>query len=117
MMPVHLTCNMVLFWLMLATLAGAYELPICNTHPYGRPGFADCLQMLQTFANGHDGQLRIFDEEQLRSGNEGSWPGIRNPFRAGVVQVPKFWSRGECLRTRRGWNIDICADGRVVDAI
>ena len=55
--------------------------------------------MLQTF-NGDDAQLRIFDEEQLRSGEGGSWPGIRNPFTAGVVQVPKLWNRGECLENK-----------------
>lgn len=83
-----------LLYLVLTALTSCHETPICNNNPYGQPRFRDCSYLLNRFADSHDGQLRIFDEEQLRSNVDGSWPGIRNPFPAKVVQIPKFWSRG-----------------------
>ena len=71
----------------------AYHEPVCNINPYGTSEFNDCAYLLETFANSQDAQLRIFDEEQLRTGRDGSWPGIVNPFSAGVVQVLRFWSK------------------------
>ena len=84
-----------LLFLALTTLSSTHETPICNNNPYGKPRVEDCSDLLNRFADGHDGQMRIFDEEQLRSSTGGSWPGIRNPFPAKVVQIPKFWSRSE----------------------
>ena len=71
----------------------AYENPTCNINPYGAPHAEDCAYLLETFADSQDAKLRIFDEEELRTGRDGSWPGIINPFPEAVVQVPKFWSK------------------------
>lgn len=78
--------------LILSTLA-SHGLPTCNTNPYGRLDGYDCHFLLGAFPDAADDQLRIFDEEQLRADDSGSWPGIRNPFRTSVVQIPRFWSR------------------------
>ncbi|KAL8665419.1 MAG: hypothetical protein Q9202_002312 [Teloschistes flavicans] len=40
-----------------------------------------------------DDAIRIFDEEQLAVTYDGSWPGIINPFKTKVVQVPKLWTQ------------------------
>ena len=93
-----------ILWLALTTLTSTHETPICNNNPYGQPRFEDCSYLLNRFADSHDGQLRIFDEEQLRSAVGGSWPGIRNPFPAKVVQIPKFWSKCECEHGHIKWD-------------
>ena len=74
-------------------VASSHSPPTCNTEPYGTPDSYDCFNLLLGFANGHDAQLRVFDEEQLRADESGAWPGIVNPFKTSVVQVPRFWSR------------------------
>ena len=86
----------VLFLRLLGDFAErsvAYAEPVCNMNPYGAPEIEDCAYLLENFADSHDANLRIFDEEQLRADQDGSWPGIVNPFREVVVQVPRFWSR------------------------
>ena len=70
-----------------------YDKPVCNIYPYGAPDFNDCAYLLERFTNSQDTQLRIFDEEQLRADQDGAWPGIVNPFRERVVQIPRFWSK------------------------
>lgn len=94
-MPKHVNWFLTLFHIIHLTLPilASHELPTCNTNPYGRLDGYDCSNLLQEFADAADDQLRIFDEEQLRADNSGSWPGIRNPFRTSVVQIPRFWSR------------------------
>lgn len=67
---------------------------ICNANPYGRPNSWGCLALLHTFAPALDDAIRIFDEEQLAVTYDGSWPGIINPFKTKVVQVPKLWTQG-----------------------
>ena len=81
------------FFVGFAVHSTAYGKPVCNITPYGEPEKKDCAYLLQTFASSQDTEIRVFDEEQLRAGQDGSWPGIVNPFRGGVVQVPRFWSK------------------------
>lgn len=69
---------------------------ICNATPYGQLRKHQCLTLCRDFADSSDNQLRIFDEEQLREGEGRSWPGIVNPFRTKVVQVPRFWTSRTC---------------------
>ena len=91
----HVTWILTLFHIIHLTLPtlASHELPTCNTNPYGWLDGYDCFSLLQEFTDAADDQLRVFDEEQLRADNSGSWPGIRNPFRTSVVQVPRLWSR------------------------
>ena len=85
----------IFIWFLVSfkVQSDVYNEPVCNINPYGIPEFEDCAYLLETFANSQDAQLRIFDEEELRAARDGSWPGIVNPFSAGVVQVPRFWSK------------------------
>ena len=66
---------------------------ICNANPYGKPNAGECGPLVQTFADRRDDAIRIFDEEQLREDGGRSWPGIVNPFKAPVVQVPRYWTK------------------------
>ena len=82
----------------LSDLAAA-DLPartICSATLYGQLHMHQCLTLFGTFADRSDNQLRIFDEEQLREVEGRSWPGIINPFRTQVVQVPRFWTSRTC---------------------
>jgi len=69
---------------------------ICNATPYGQLHMHQCLTLCQIFADRSDSRLRIFDEEQLQEVEGRSWPGIINPFRTQVVQVPRFWTSRTC---------------------
>lgn len=69
---------------------------ICNEKPYGVLHIQQCLTLYRTFANRQDNQLRIFDEEQLQEVEGRSWPGIINPFKTRVVQVPRLWTNRTC---------------------
>ena len=101
-MTTHMVESMYLVCLILPVLSFAFDTPCCNNNPYGRPGLEACASLLATFADSRDAQPRIFDEEQLRSSSTGSWPGIRNPFPREVIQIPKYWSRGERSFTEKG---------------
>jgi len=78
----------------LSDLATAETLAqtICNATPYGRLHMHQCLTLSRNLADRSDNQLRIFDEEQLQEVEGRSWPGIINPFRTQIVQVPRFWT-------------------------
>lgn len=75
----------------------SYSPATCNISPYGEPDSYDCHLLAQAFADGQDDRLRVFDEEQLRGDDYGNWPGIRNPFQTGAVQIPRLWSRSMSL--------------------
>ena len=61
---------------------------------HGSPSTADCSSILSAVASNSDHQPRYFDEEQLRSGPELHWPGVKNDFAIPVVQLPAYWSSG-----------------------
>lgn len=69
--------------------------PLCNKHPYGQLKAGQCAALSRSFADGSDDKIRIFDEEQLTKAEDGSWPGIINPFRTDIVQIPRIWS--DCM--------------------
>ena len=69
---------------------------ICNANPYGQPNTGECWPLVRIFADERDDAFRIFDEEQLREDGGRSWPGIINPFKSRVVQVPRYWTKRRC---------------------
>ena len=85
--------QIVAFVFLLCSFATADARTICNKTPYGRLGVEQCLALSKSFADGDDGMHRIFDEEQLQEVQRRSWPGIVNPFKTRVVQVPRFWTQ------------------------
>ena len=48
----------------------------CGRQTYGSPNIVDCHPLLESFANYQDNTLRVFDEEQMRVDEKGSWPGV-----------------------------------------
>lgn len=79
--------------LLPPTLTAATVKTVCNKNPYGTLELAQCLGLGRQLPDGRDNALRIFDEEQLGEAPDGSWPGIRNPFKTSVVQIPRIWSQ------------------------
>ena len=84
--------HLVVFLFSLVATGVPYQ-TICNKKPYGMPNPGDCLTLTRSFVNKQDDELRIFDEEQLAVTRGNSWPGIVNPFKSRVVQVPRYWSK------------------------
>lgn len=70
----------------------------CGRQTYGSPDIVDCHPLLESFANYKDNVLRVFDEEQMRADEKGSWPGVIGTVGAAhldrVVQVPRYYSLG-----------------------
>ena len=68
----------------------------CGRQTYGLPDIVDCHPLLESLAYYKDNSLRVFDEEQLRVDQQGSWPGVIGTVGAAhldrVVQVPRFYS-------------------------
>ena len=68
----------------------------CGRQTYGSPNLVDCHPLLESFAFHLDNSLRVFDEEQMRADQKGSWPGVVGIVGAAhldrVVQVPRFYS-------------------------
>ncbi len=68
----------------------------CGRQTYGLPNIVDCHPLLESFANHQDNFLRIFDEEELRVDQKGSWPGVVGIVGAAhldrVVQVPRYYT-------------------------
>ena len=75
--------------------AGEY---FCGRSTYGFPNIVDCHPLLESFANYQDNILRVFDEEQMRVNEQGSWPGVTGIVGAAhldrVVQVPRYYTLG-----------------------
>lgn len=93
---------------LLPSLAAAALKTICNKTPYGSLELSQCVPLEISFADARDGTLRIFDEEQLAMEEPGrSWPGIRNPFKTSVVQIPRIWTRGMSKRTSKKPSSDL----------
>ena len=68
----------------------------CGRQTYGSPDIVDCHPLLESFANYLDPVQRVFDEEQMRADEKGSWPGLIGIVGAAdlnwVVQVPRYYS-------------------------
>lgn len=68
----------------------------CGRQTYGVPNIADCHPLLESFANYQDNVHRVFDEEQMRVDDKGSWPGVIGIVGAAhlswVVQVPRYYT-------------------------
>ncbi|CAF9934867.1 hypothetical protein IMSHALPRED_009868 [Imshaugia aleurites] len=77
--------------------AGEY---FCGRSTYGFPNIVDCHPLLESFANYQDNILRVFDEEQMRVNEQGSWPGVTGIVGAAhldrVVQVPRYYTLDSC---------------------
>lgn len=70
----------------------------CGRQTYGSPNIVDCHPLLESFANYQDNTLRVFDEEQMRVDEKGSWPGVIGIVGAShlnrMVQVPRYYTLG-----------------------
>ena len=68
----------------------------CGRHTYGTPNIVDCHPLLESFANHQDNVQRVFDEEQMRVDDKGSWPGVIGIVGAAhlswMVQVPRYYT-------------------------
>ncbi|CAD6575858.1 MAG: hypothetical protein ASARMPREDX12_007601 [Alectoria sarmentosa] len=68
----------------------------CGRETYGSPNIVDCHPLLESFANYQDNVQRVFDEEQMRVDDKGSWPGVIGIVGAShlnwVVQVPRYYT-------------------------
>lgn len=68
----------------------------CGQQTYGAPNIIDCHPLLESFANHLDNSQRVFDEEQMRVDEKGSWPGVIGIVGAAhldrAVQVPRFYT-------------------------
>lgn len=68
----------------------------CGRQTYGSPSIVDCHPLLESFANYQDNVQRVFDEEQMRVDEQGSWPGVIGIVGAShlnwVVQVPRYYT-------------------------
>lgn len=72
----------------------------CGRQTYGSPNIVDCHQLLESFANFQDNVQRVFDEEQMRADEKGSWPGVIGIVGAAhlnrIVQVPRYYTLNSC---------------------
>ena len=60
------------------------------------PRLEDCVSLLNNFAQSGDRRSRVFDEEQMRAEEDGSWPGLEDVGAAQLpfsIQVPRVFSR------------------------
>lgn len=68
----------------------------CGRETYGSPNIVDCHPLLESFAIHQDNVQRVFDEEQMRVDDKGSWPGVIGIVGAAhlswVVQVPRYYT-------------------------
>ena len=68
----------------------------CGRQTYGSPNIVDCHPLLESFANHQDNVHRVFDEEQMRVDEKGSWPGVigivGTAHLSWIVQVPRFYT-------------------------
>lgn len=68
----------------------------CGQNNYGSPNIVDCHPLLESFAIHQDNVQRVFDEEQMRVDDKGSWPGVIGIVGAAhlswVVQVPRYYT-------------------------
>ncbi|KAL9073967.1 MAG: hypothetical protein Q9161_002589 [Pseudevernia consocians] len=72
----------------------------CGRQTYGSPNIVDCHPLLESFANHQDNVHRVFDEEQMRVDEKGSWPGVigivGTAHLSWIVQVPRFYTLNSC---------------------
>ena len=68
----------------------------CGRQTYGTPNIVDCHPLLESFANHQDNVHRVFDEEQMRADEKGSWPGVIGIVGAAhlnwIVPVPRYYT-------------------------
>lgn len=68
----------------------------CGQDNYGSPNIVDCHPLLESFAVHQDNVNRVFDEEQMRADDKGTWPGVIGIVGAThlswVVQVPRYYT-------------------------
>ena len=68
----------------------------CGHQTYGSPQLEDCHSLLESFADHLDTKIRVFDEEQQRTTEHGSWPGLLDITGAAhlddAVQLPRYFS-------------------------
>lgn len=92
---------LALFSVSLATLDSASSQSVawdyyCGRGTYGSPDLVDCHLLLESFANYQDNVQRVFDEEDMRVDQKGSWPGLIGIVGAAhlnwVVQVPRYYT-------------------------
>ena len=72
----------------------------CGRQTYGLPDILDCHPLLESFANYKDNVQRVFDEEEMRADQTGSWPGLVGIVGAAhldrVIQVPRYYTFSMC---------------------
>ena len=77
----------------------------CGRQTYGSPNIVDCHPLLESFANHQDNVHRVFDEEQMRVDEKGSWPGVIGIVGAAhlswVIQVPRYYTLSMYDRPKR----------------
>lgn len=82
----------------------------CGRETYGSPNIVDCHPLLESFANYQDNVQRVFDEEQMRVDQKGSWPGVigivGSTHLNWVVQVPRYYTSSmyDRLKGTGRWN-------------
>ena len=80
----------------LLVFAANQMLAECGHQTYGSPQLEDCHSLLESFANHLDTKIRVFDEEQQRTTEDGSWPGLLDITGAAhlddAVQLPRYFS-------------------------
>ncbi len=84
----------LLYFLPFILVASSVEIQ-CSKESYGNPKFKDCYNLLAVLPSGYDAKTRLFVEQQLREDANNGWPGIQNPYSDPMVQIPKYWSRGQ----------------------
>ncbi|KAL9103517.1 MAG: hypothetical protein Q9163_001435 [Psora crenata] len=79
---------------------GTVARTFCDTSYYGLPSIGDCVGLLNDFVNKVDQATRVYDEEQLRTNDRGSWPGLHGIVTRDMipqaVQIPRLFTRGSC---------------------
>ena len=74
----------------------------CSREIYGIPKYSDCQHALLAVPG--EEVIHYFVEQQLRAGwSRKDWPSFddprRDPNKQKVVQVPKLWNAGGCIRS------------------
>ena len=92
-----LVSTLFLWTVLLGPILADVPQCYCGRGIYGAPQIEECFPLLESFANHQDYSQSVFDEEQLRIDDKGSWPGVLDIVGRlhinNVVQVPRYYTR------------------------
>ena len=96
-----LTITILVNALSIGSVENAFLESYCGRDTYGSPRVEHCQAVLSSFADSQDNNIRVFDEEELRTDAKGSWPGV--PMQLvdltslnEVIQIPRYLSFSTC---------------------